>query len=72
MIRIRGHAKEKVNSKIINDWKRKAPVAFFIEIKRIIKMCIHVMVIGMNFRKIIQRDKLKYNKDRLLNGGERT
>ncbi|HEK9554701.1 TPA: nucleoside triphosphate hydrolase, partial [Streptococcus equi subsp. equi] len=25
-----------------------------------------------DFRKIIQRDKLNRNKDRLLNGGERT
>lgn len=39
---------------------------------RIIEMCIPVMVVGDDFRKIIQRDKLNRNKDRLLNGGERT
>ncbi|RLV19586.1 ATP-binding protein [Streptococcus iniae] len=39
---------------------------------RIIEMCIPVMVIGEDFRKVIQRDKLNRNKDRLLNGGERT
>ncbi|HEL2376266.1 TPA: ATP-binding protein [Streptococcus suis] len=39
---------------------------------RIIEMCIPVMVVGEDFRKIIQRDKLNRNKDRLLNGGERT
>ena len=39
---------------------------------RIIEMCIPVMVVGEDFRKFIQRDKLIRNKDRLLNGGERT
>ena len=39
---------------------------------RIIEMCIPVMVVGEDFRKFIQRDKLTRNKDRLLNGGERT
>lgn len=39
---------------------------------RIIEMCIPVMVVGEDFRKFIQRDKLTCNKDRLLNGGERT
>ena len=39
---------------------------------RIIEMCIPVMVAGEDFRKFIQRDKLTRNKDRLLNGGERT
>lgn len=39
---------------------------------RIIEMCIPVMVVGEDFRKFIQRDKLNRNKDRLLNGGERT
>lgn len=38
---------------------------------RIIEMCIPVMVVGEDFRKIIQRDKLNRNKDRLLNGGAR-
>ncbi|MDO5096987.1 MAG: ATP-binding protein [Peptostreptococcaceae bacterium] len=38
---------------------------------RIIEMCIPVMVVGEDFRKIIQRDKLNRNKDRLLNGGVR-
>ncbi|HFG8525696.1 TPA: nucleoside triphosphate hydrolase, partial [Streptococcus pyogenes] len=33
---------------------------------------IPVMVVGEDFRKFIQRDKLTRNKDRLLNGGERT
>lgn len=39
---------------------------------RIIEMCIPVMVVGEDFRKIIQKDKLNRNKDRLLNGGERS
>ncbi len=39
---------------------------------RIIEMCIPVMLVGEDFRKFIQRDKLTRNKDRLLNGGERT
>ena len=39
---------------------------------RIIEMCIPVMVVGEDFRTFIQRDKLTRNKDRLLNGGERT
>lgn len=39
---------------------------------RIIEMCIPVMVVVEDFRKFIQRDKLTRNKDRLLNGGERT
>lgn len=39
---------------------------------RIIEMCIPVMVVGEDFRKFIQRDKLTRNKYRLLNGGERT
>lgn len=39
---------------------------------RIIEMCIPVMVVGEDFRRFIQRDKLTRNKDRLLNGGERT
>lgn len=39
---------------------------------RIIEMCIPVMVVGEDFRKFIQRDKLTRNKDRLRNGGERT
>lgn len=39
---------------------------------RIIEMCIPVMVVGDDFRKVIQKDKLSRNKDRLLNGGERT
>ena len=33
MIRIRSPTKEKLNSKSISDWKRKTPVAFFIELK---------------------------------------
>ena len=37
---------------------------------RIIEMCIPVMVVGEDFRKVIQTDKLNRNKDRLLNGGE--
>mgnify|MGYP000846485837 FL=1 len=39
---------------------------------RIIEMCIPVMVVGDDFRKSIQKEKLNRNKDRLLNGGERT
>lgn len=39
---------------------------------RIIEMCVPVMVVGEDLRKFIQRDKLTRNKDRLLNGGERT
>ena len=39
---------------------------------RIIEMCIPVMVVGEDFRKVIQKDKLNRNKDRLLNGGERS
>ena len=39
---------------------------------RIIEMCIPVMVVGGDFRKAIQKDKLVRNKERLLNGGERT
>lgn len=39
---------------------------------RIIEMCIPVMVVGEDFRKKIQKDKLKRNKERLLQGGERS
>lgn len=39
---------------------------------RIVEMCIPVMVVGEDFRKVIQKDKLDRNKERLLNGGERT
>ena len=39
---------------------------------RIVEMCIPVMVVGEDFRKVIQKDKLARNKERLLNGGERT
>lgn len=39
---------------------------------RIIEMCIPVMVVGEDFRKVIQKDKLARNKERLLNGGERS
>ena len=39
---------------------------------RIIEMCIPVMVIGEDFRKAIQKDKLSRNKERLLSGGDRT
>lgn len=39
---------------------------------RIIEMCIPVMVVGEDFRKTIQKNKLVRNKERLLNGGERT
>lgn len=38
---------------------------------RIIEMCIPVKVMGEDFRKRLQREKLKENKERLLNGGER-
>lgn len=34
MIRIRSPTKKKLNSKSISDWKRKTPIAFFIEMKR--------------------------------------
>lgn len=34
MIRIRSPTKKKLNSKSISDWKRKIPIAFFIEMKR--------------------------------------
>ena len=39
---------------------------------RIIEMCIPVKVIGEDFRKRLQKEKLKQNKERLLRGGERT
>ncbi|HEL0009214.1 TPA: ATP-binding protein [Streptococcus equi subsp. zooepidemicus] len=39
---------------------------------RIIEMCIPVMVVGEDYRKKIQKDKLNRNKERLLTGGERT
>lgn len=39
---------------------------------RIVEMCIPVMVVGEDFRKVIQKGKLARNKERLLNGGERT
>ena len=39
---------------------------------RIIEMCIPVMVVGEDFRKAIQKEKLNRNKERLLNGGERS
>lgn len=39
---------------------------------RIVEMCIPVMVVGEDFRKVIQKDKLARNKERLLNRGERT
>lgn len=39
---------------------------------RIIEMCIPVMVVGDDFRKSIQKDKLKRNKERLLTGGDRS
>nr|WP_298050935.1 ATP-binding protein [uncultured Lachnoanaerobaculum sp.] len=39
---------------------------------RIIEMCIPVKVIGEDFRKGLQKEKLKQNKERLLMGGERT
>ena len=37
---------------------------------RIIEMCIPVMVLGEDYRKVIQEEKLKRNKERLLTGGE--
>ena len=39
---------------------------------RIIEMCILVMVVGQDYRKQIQKEKLSRNKERLLSGGERT
>ena len=39
---------------------------------RIIEMCIPVKVMGEDFRKRLQKEKLKQNKERLLMGGERT
>ena len=39
---------------------------------RIIEMCIPVKVMGEDFRKRLQKEKLKHNKERLLKGGERT
>ena len=39
---------------------------------RIIEMCIPVMVLGEDYRKVIKEEKLKRNKERLLTGGERT
>ena len=39
---------------------------------RIIEMCIPVKVMGEDFRKRLQKEKLKQNKERLLKGGERT
>ena len=39
---------------------------------RIIEMCIPVMVVGHDYRKKIQKEKLSRNKERLLSGGERT
>ena len=39
---------------------------------RIIEMCIPVMVVGHDYRKQIQKEKLSRNKERLLSGGERT
>ncbi|MFG5555890.1 ATP-binding protein [Enterococcus faecalis] len=39
---------------------------------RITEMCIPVMIVGEDFRKKIQKDKLNKNKDRLLMGGDRT
>ena len=38
---------------------------------RIIEMCIPVKVMGEDFRKRLQKEKLKQNKERLLKGGER-
>ena len=37
---------------------------------RIIEMCIPVKVTGEDFRKRLQREKLKQNRERLLKGGE--
>lgn len=39
---------------------------------RIIEMCIPVKVMREDFRKRLQKEKLKQNKERLLKGGERT
>lgn len=39
---------------------------------RIIEMCIPVKVMGEDFRKRLQKEKLKQNKEILLMGGERT
>ena len=39
---------------------------------RIIEMCIPVMVVGLDYRKMIQKEKLNRNKERLLNGGDRS
>ena len=39
---------------------------------RIIEMCIPVKVMGEDFRKRLQKEKLKQNKERLLRGGGRT
>lgn len=39
---------------------------------RIIEMCIPVKVMGEDFRKRLQKEKLKQNKERLLKRGERT
>lgn len=39
---------------------------------RIIEMCIPIKVMGEDFRKRLQKEKLKQNKERLLRGGERT
>lgn len=39
---------------------------------RIIEMYIPVKVMGEDFRKRLQKEKLKQNKERLLKGGERT
>ena len=39
---------------------------------RIIEMCIPVMVVGHDYRKQIQKEKISRNKERLLSGGERT
>ena len=39
---------------------------------RIIEMCIPIKVMGEDFRKRLQKEKLKQNKERLLKGGEIT
>ncbi|WP_287586952.1 ATP-binding protein [Mogibacterium sp.] len=39
---------------------------------RIIEMCIPIKVMREDFRKSLQKEKLKQNKERLLKGGERT
>lgn len=39
---------------------------------RIIEMCIPVKVMGEDFRKRLQKEKVKQNKEKLLKGGERT